>query len=38
MMEPFSPPVAWFWWTKIPQPRESLHKGLDEATATVEGF
>ena len=38
MMEPFSPPVAWFWWTKIPHPRESLHKGLDEATATVEGF
>jgi hypothetical protein len=31
MMEPFSPPAAWFLWTNIQHPREPLHKGLDEA-------
>ena len=36
MMEPFSPPAAWFLWTNIPHPRETLRKGLDKAT--VEGF
>jgi len=36
MMEPFSPPAAWFLWTNIPHPQEPLHKGLGEAA--VEGF
>jgi hypothetical protein len=36
MMEPFSPPAAWFLWTNIPHSREPLRKGLDEAA--VEGF
>jgi hypothetical protein len=36
IMEPFSPPAAWFLWTDIPHPREPLRKGLDDAA--VEGF
>jgi hypothetical protein len=36
MMEPFSPPAAWFWWTSVHHPRERTRKGLDEAV--VEGF
>jgi len=36
MMEPFSSPVAWFWWMSVPHPREPMRKGLEEAV--VEGF
>jgi hypothetical protein len=36
MMEPFSPPAAWFWWTSVHHPREPTQKGLDKAV--VEGF
>ena len=36
MMEPFSPPAAWFCWLSIPHPWEPLWKGLAEAA--VEGF
>ena len=36
MMEPFSSPAAWFWWSSVPQPWEPTQKGLDEAA--VEGF
>ena len=36
MMEPFSPPAAWLWWTSVHHPREPTRKGLDEAV--VEGF
>ncbi len=36
MMEPFPPPVAWFWWMKIPQFWEPLRKGLVETI--IEGF
>ena len=31
MMEPFSPPAAWFWWTSVHHPRDPTLKGLDEA-------
>jgi hypothetical protein len=36
MMEPFSSPAAWFWWTSVPHPQEPTQKGLDKAV--VEGF
>ena len=36
MMEPFSPPAAWFCWLSISYPQEPLRKGL--AKATIEGF
>jgi hypothetical protein len=36
MMEPFSSPVAWFWWTSVPHPREPTRKRLEEAA--VKGF
>jgi hypothetical protein len=36
MMEPFSPPAAWFLWTSIHHAREPTRKGLDEAV--VKGF
>ncbi len=28
MMEPFSSPVAWFWWTSVPHPLEPTQKGF----------
>jgi len=37
MMEPFSPPAAWFLWMMILHLREPLCKGLDEEAA-VERF
>jgi hypothetical protein len=36
MMDPFSPPAAWFCWPSVPHPRAPLRKGL--VKAAVEGF
>ena len=36
MIERFSSPAAWFWWTSVPHPQEPMRKGLDEAV--IEGF
>ena len=33
MMEPFSPPAAWFWWTSVHHPRESKRTGLDKPSS-----
>jgi hypothetical protein len=32
MMEPFSPPAAWFCWPRVPHPRAPLRKGLGKVT------